>query len=196
MALFFLIRHAENDYVGRRLAGWSPDVHLNEEGRAQAGRLADRLANTGISVLYSSPLERALETAAPLAERLGLEVQIRDALGEIRFGEWTGHYIEDLRQDPLWQHYNAFRSSTRAPGGESMLDVQLRIVTEIESLRRQHTDGTIAIVSHGDAIRAAVLHYAGIPLDLMHRIEISTASVSVISVEDHGPQVLGLNCAP
>lgn len=196
MALFFLIRHAENDYVGRRLAGWSPGVHLNDEGRAQAARLADRLANAGISALYSSPLERALETAAPLAERLGLEVRIRETLGEIRFGEWTGHYLQDLRDDPLWKHYNAFRSSTRAPGGESMLDVQLRMVMEIESLRRQHPEGAVAIVSHGDAIRAAVLHYAGIPLDLMQRIEISTASVSVILVEDHGPQVLGLNCAP
>lgn len=193
MATFFLIRHAENDFAGKRLAGWMPGVHLNEEGRAQAARLAGRLAGSGISALYSSPLERALETAAPLAARLGLTVQVRDALGEIRFGEWTGRHLQDLEQDLSWRNFNAFRSSTRAPGGESMLDVQHRMVAEMESLRGRHGDEKVAILSHGDAIRAVVLHYAGIPLDLMHRIEIGTASVSIIVVRDHGPQVLGLN---
>jgi probable phosphomutase (TIGR03848 family) len=193
MTTFLLVRHAATDLVGRTIAGWMPGVHLNQEGRAQAERLAGRLTHVPIAAVYSSPLERARETAAPLATRLGLQVQIREGIGEIHFGEWTGRDFRGLAQVPKWRQFNLLRGSTRIPGGEFMLGVQARMVAELERLRERHPGDVVAVVSHGDVIKAAVGHYAGIPLDLLQRVEISPASVSVVAVNDYGPQILRIN---
>ncbi len=195
MATFYLIRHGLNDYVDRAIAGWTPGVSLNAEGREQASRLAWKLLGRGITRLYSSPLERALETAAPIAKALGLRVEVRDALGEIHFGEWTGKRFADLDRDPRWLVYNRYRSGTRPPGGELMLEAQVRIVNGLECLRFRHPDETVGIVSHSDIIRAALLHYAGMPLDLYARFTIDPASFSIVSLEPAGPRILALNVA-
>jgi probable phosphoglycerate mutase len=188
-----LIRHAHHDYIGRAIAGWLPGVSLSRQGRIEAAALADRLADARIVAIYSSPLERALETASPLAERLGLRIEIRPALGEVRFGDWTGRTMAELDADPAWQRFNNYRSGTRAPNGEWMLEAQARMTGELERIRRDHPNNAVAVVSHGDVIRAAVMHYAGIPLDLFQRIEIHPASVSVIELDENGPRILKLN---
>ena len=148
MATFYLIRHAHNDYVDKAIAGWTPGVSLNAEGREQAGRLAWKLLGCGITRLYSSPLERALQTAGPIAEALGLKVEVRDALGEIRFGEWTGKRLEDLDRDPRWRLFHQYRSGTRPPGGESYAQVAARLEDWIASL-----DSDTFAVSHGATTR-------------------------------------------
>jgi broad specificity phosphatase PhoE len=168
-------------------------VCLSEQGRAEAATLAERLAAAGITVIYSSPLERALETAGPVAARLRLPIEIRDGLGEVRFGDFTGRTMAELDRDPAWHKFNHYRGSTRAPGGELMLEAQARMVAELERIRESHPDGVVAVFSHSDIIRAAVLHYAGMPLDLFERIEIHPASVSVIELGDAGPRILKLN---
>jgi probable phosphoglycerate mutase len=188
-----LIRHAHHDYIGRAIAGRLPGITLSERGKREAASLPGRLADAGIAAVYSSPLERALETAAPIAARLGLLVEIREALGEIGFGEWTGRTMAELERDPLWRKFNAYRSGTRAPGGETMLETQARVAAELDRIRGAHPDAAVAVVSHGDVIRAAILHYAGIPLDLFQRIEIYPASVSVIELDDHAPRIVTLN---
>lgn len=193
MTTFLLIRHADNPLVGKAVAGWLPDIHLNEDGRKQAGKLAERLSGVAVRAIYSSPLERARETAAPLAERLRLPVHVSEALGEIGFGAWTGRELQDLGGDPEWQRFNIFRSSTRVPGGELMLEVQARMVTELERLREHYPEATLALVSHGDPIRATLAHYAGIPLDLFHRLEISPAAVSILRLHTDGAQILRMN---
>ncbi len=195
MTTFLLIRHGDNDYLGHTLVGWTPGIHLNARGRAQAERLADRLSGAGVSAVYSSPLERARETAEPLARRLGIEVRISEALGEIRIGEWTGRTFEELQQDARWRHFNAFRSGARIPGGETMLEVQHRMAAAIEEMRGEHPAGTLALVSHGDPIRAILCLYLGVPLDLIHRLEVETASVSVIKLGDDWAQVTRVNAA-
>lgn len=143
--------------------------------------------------VYSSPLERALETAEPIAHNAGVPVQASSAFGEIQFGEWTGRTLEELAPLPDWQRFNTYRSTTRIPGGELMLEVQARVLSELQGLQTKHPDQTIAVVSHGDAIRAAIAHYAGIHLDLMSRFEIGTASVSVVEVNEYGPRITLLN---
>lgn len=194
MATFLLIRHADNDFVGGgKIAGRMPDVHLNAKGREQAERLAERLARAGIGIIVSSPLERALETAAPLAKRLGLKVQISEALNEIDAGEWTGREFDHLRGNPHWRAYNSFRSGTRIPGGELAVEVQWRMVREIERLNQLHAESVIAVFSHGDPIKSALAYYAGIPIDLYRRIEISTASVTTIVLNEWGPKIMGVN---
>ena len=177
------------DMAGHRLSGRMPGVHLSREGVEQAERLAQRLQTERIAAIYSSPLERATETALPLKQ----PYRISEAVTELDFGEWTGRRIDDLESDPTWKRFNTLRSSTRIPGGETMLEAQMRIVNEMERLRDKHPEETVAIVSHGDLIRGAILHYLGMGLDLFQRIEISPASVSVLELSEWGPKAAALN---
>lgn len=190
---FLLIRHGDNDWIGRAFAGRQPGVHLNDKGRRQAEALAGRLAGAGIAALYSSPLERTLETAEPLARRLGMTIAKRDRLTEIDTGDWTGKSFDELGPTERWQRFLSFRSSTRAPGGELMLDVQARGVAELEELREKHPGQTVALFSHADVIRFVLAHYAGIAIDLAHRLEIRPASMSSIALGPKDVRILGLN---
>ena len=193
MSICHLIRHGSNSTVGRSVAGWSPGVHLDEVGIAQAERLTERFVDADLAAVYSSPLERAIETAAPLAARLGVRLSIREALAEIRYGEWTGRTLEELDRDPRWRLYNTRRGHTRIPGGETMLEVQARIVSEIERLALRHVDQSFAVVSHGDVIRLAIAYVIGCGLDAILRFDVDLASVSSIEIADDGYRVLALN---
>lgn len=193
MTNFFLIRHASCDGLGQTLWGRTPGICLNEKGQFQARCLADRFKNLTLNAIYSSPLDRALQTATELARSLKLEVWKTEAANEIDFGEWTGQSFECLWADERWRHFNSRRSLTIIPGGESFLEVQNRIVKEIETLAKQHGKACIAIVSHADVIRAAVAYFAAIPIDLIDRFEISPCSVSVIAVNDDKATLLTLN---
>jgi broad specificity phosphatase PhoE len=168
-------------------------VHLNVAGRRQAEALVRQLTKAPLTAIYSSPLERALETAEPLARARNIRIQLCEAVNEVQFGEWSGKSFTELHQLPEWQRFNTARSSTPIPGGELMLEVEARVVSEMECMCRRHADRHVAIVSHADVIKAAVAHFAGIPLDLFHRLEISPASISVVALDEHGPQVLRVN---
>lgn len=193
MAVFLLIRHAHNDMVGRRLAGRLPHIHLNDLGRAEAQELAGRLSHLPIRRIFSSPLERCLETVQPLALRLGVEVNILEELNEVDLGDWTGRSFDELDREAGWRLFNTFRSRAHIPNGELMVEVQKRMVAAIEGLREKYPEDLIAIFSHGDPIRAAISHYAGIPLDFILRLEIGLASCSALSIGDGGPLILCIN---
>ena len=188
-----LLRHALNDWVGERLAGWTSGVHLNEEGRAQASGLAIQLADAPIAAIYCSPLERTLETAQPLAQAHGLEVQVREGLGETRYGEWTGRALKELREEKLWPVVQVYPGGARFPGGESLREVQARMVAELDAIRDTHPGQTVAVISHSDPIKLAVAHYAGLPLDLFQRLTISPASVTAFAFTRFGPRIVCLN---
>ncbi|MFQ6015694.1 MAG: MSMEG_4193 family putative phosphomutase [Anaerolineae bacterium] len=193
MTKLLLIRHALNDWVGERLPGWTPNVHLNDEGRQQAEALAQRLASLEIEAIYTSPLERAVETAEIIAAAQGLTVQGREGVGEVRFGEWTGQALEDLKKTDLWPAILTYPSGTRFPGGETVTEVQARAVAEIEAIRQAHPEGTVAVVSHGDVIKVVVAHYVGLHLDLFQRLAISPASLTILGFGEMGPRLLSLN---
>jgi probable phosphomutase (TIGR03848 family) len=191
---FYLVRHGSNDYLAKQLlAGRSPNVHLNAEGRDEAERLASTLGTLGIQAVYSSPLERAIETAEPTAKRLGLEIQVRPEILEIDFGDWTGKALRDLDRDAAWKNFNLYRSGTRIPNGETMLEAQNRMIAFVERLQRENRDETVALFSHGDPIKSVFAYYLGIPLDLFTRIEISPASYSILRLNSWGPQILAVN---
>jgi broad specificity phosphatase PhoE len=190
---FYLIRHAANDLMGHTIAGWTPGVHLNAEGEKQALRLAEHLRDSGIQHLFTSPLERTRETAAPIAKMLGLEARVAKEIGEIRFGKWTGRRFDELAPEPEWQQWNAFRSGARPPDGESYLEVQARCVGLVQRLAGEVPGSSIALVSHGDPIRSVLLFYLGMPLDFVHRLEIGPASVSILALGDTGAQLMSLN---
>ena len=193
MTTFFLIRHASCSGLGQTLWGRTPGVCLNETGKIQAQRLAERLQGITLQAIYSSPLERALETAETIARSMRLEVNKNPALDEVDFGEWTGKSFDTLGGDERWRRFNSVRSATRIPGGESFLEVQTRIVTELERISAQHNDERVAIVSHADVIKAAVGYYTATPIDLLQRIEISPCSVSIVGMDKDGPRLLTVN---
>jgi len=189
-----LIRHGSNPKVGIGLTGWLPGVSLDEKGRQQAERLAAELADAPLTAVYSSPLERAMETAAPLARRKKLEVSPDPAFGEVRFGEWQGKDFAEIGRDAEWQKFNDFRSGTRAPGGELMLETQARMVAGLLNISARHRGETVAIFSHADAIKSVLCWLLGIPLDFHLRLEILPASVSTIVLSDEGvPRVISIN---
>lgn len=196
MPIILLIRHAENDYVKQgRLAGRQPGVHLNEAGKAQALALVERLKGAPIKAVYASPLERALETARPLAESLGLPVIERPGLIETDYGEWMQGEIKKLKRTKLWRLIQTSPSLARFPGGESFVEAQFRICQEIEALRCVHGEkDLLACVTHADPIKLAVAHYVGMPLDAFQRLSISPASITVLQVGEGGSRLLAFNC--
>ncbi|HEC36316.1 MAG TPA: histidine phosphatase family protein [Anaerolineae bacterium] len=194
MTTLLLIRHATNDALKNQLiVGRLPGVHLNEEGQAQALAVAERLAEVDLTAVYSSPMERALETARPLAARHGLEVQIHPGLHEVDCGRWSGQPVERLRRRRLWRTLVMCPSSIRFPGGENAWEVQTRMVAALEEIRVTHPGKTVAVVSHADPIKVAVAHYLGLPLDLFHRLKVAPASLTVLALDGAVPQLVRLN---
>jgi len=195
MPTILLIRHGENEYVAKgRLAGRLPGVHLNENGQKQAAAVAETLAKAPLTAVYSSPLERCLETAQPLAETLGLAVIPREGLLEIDFGEWQDKTLKSLRRRKLWKVVQGNPARMQFPGGETFANAQMRIVSELETLSHEHgPKDLIACFSHSDVIRLAVAYYIGTPLDLFQRIAVSPASISTFYLSKMGARVINVN---
>ena len=193
MTRLIFIRHAATDGFASRLAGRDANVHLSAAGKINGQRLAHSLKQHGIGKIYSSPQPRARETAEFLGTLLGDKVDIAPELDEIDYGEWTGRTFEELRDIAQWRDFNSLRSCTRIPSGELMIEVQARVLGLMESLCRRHPAMTVALVSHADVIRGALAHCLGMPLDLLLRLEISPASISMVAMEQYGPRVLCIN---
>jgi probable phosphomutase (TIGR03848 family) len=190
-----LIRHAQNEWVRTgRLAGWTPGVHLNDEGKRQAEALGKRLASANLQAVYSSPLERAVETAEAItAHSPDLSVIVEEGMGEVNFGEWTGKRLRQLRRKRLWEVVQHFPSGARFPQGESIREMQNRVVSTLERLADAHPGGRIAVVAHSDVLKAAIAHFAGIHLDLFQRLIISPASISIVALGRSGVRIIRLN---
>lgn len=189
-----LIRHGENDWVGsNRLAGRTPGVYLNDKGVQQAQALADLLCEQPIQAVFSSPLERCMQTAEPLAQRFGLPVMSEEGVIEVDYGEWRGQNLKDLAKEPAWKMVQHYPSSFRFPNGETLQEVQHRAVATLNQIHQAHPNQTVAIFSHGDVIRTTLAYYLGTHIDLFQRIAISTASVSVVALTNQRPMVLGVN---
>ncbi len=191
----YLIRHGLTDAVGVRLTSRRPGVHLNATGRDQAAALPRRLAGVTLAAIYASPMERTLETAAPLAAASGLPVQTLDDVTEVEFGDWTDAALDALAGDPGWTRYNALRSLSAPPGaGESLLQVQARAAWAVDQVRARHDGQAVAIISHGDVVRALVMLYLGMPVDFSHRVSIEPSSISIADLFEGGaPRVQGVN---
>lgn len=191
---FFLLRHAAHDNVGGFLAGRMDGVLLGKAGRAQANRLGERLKRENIGAIYASPRERTQETAAAIAAACGLgPPQTVDALDEVDFGGWTGKTFDVLNGDTNWRRWNSLRSFSRAPDGESMMDVQHRAWGLMETLADRDSDKRLALVSHSDVIKAVVCHLLGLSIDAWPRFDIAPASVTTVAIGDWGAKILTLN---
>lgn len=195
MTQILLIRHAVNDFVKTgKLAGWTPGVHLNDEGKAQAEALGKRLADVPIKHLYASPLERTMETAEAIAQHHpGLQIQHKEGIGEVRYGDWEGKAIADLTKRKMWSVVQEYPSRAGFPNGETMRAVQNRIVDAMEELVQEHPREIVAIVFHADLIKMTLAHYLGMHLDNFQRIAISPASISTLIITHSRPYVAGMN---
>jgi probable phosphoglycerate mutase len=195
MPVILLIRHGENDYVKKhRLAGRLPGVHLNANGRQQAQALAEKLGAAPIKAVYSSPLERAMETAAPLAQALGLEIQPRPGLIEVDFGEWQDQRLKALSRTKLWKVIQGAPSRMRFPGGEAVADAQHRICRELEEIAASSEPKDIVVcVSHSDPIKLAVAYFIGLPLDNFQRLSVAPASITGLYLGEASSHLLSLN---
>lgn len=193
MTTYYLLRHGEHAVQGQIAAGRAPGIPLSERGRREAAWAAERLADAKIAAIYASPLERAQETAHVIGDRLDLPVTVRPDLSELDFGEWTGLTFDAIRKDPRWQVWAAHRSIACLPGGETMREVQRRVVEAMMELREAHPDDSIVMVSHGDVLRAALMFALAMPIDFYGRIEVATASVSTLRIDAHGIRVVAIN---
>jgi len=193
MTTIYLVRHGQNDYVEKgKLAGWLPGVHLNAVGKEQAAEAAEMLRAVRLQAVYSSPLERATETADEIAAIQGLNVIVLQGLGEMRIGRWEGLSLRAARRRKLWPTIQYTPSLARFPEGESFLEAQSRIVETLEGLRSKHS-GSIACVSHADPIKLAIAHYIGLPIDSFQRLDVRPASISELSIEDRSARLIHLN---
>ena len=195
MPAVLLVRHAENDYVRKgRLAGRLPGIHLNERGREQARKLAEALKGAPVRAVYSSPLDRTMETAEPIATARGLQVVERPGLVELDFGDWQDKTLKSLRQRKLWKTVQQRPSLMRFPNGEAFSEAQVRVAAEIDTLVQMHKPKDLIVcVSHSDLIKLALAYYLGLPLDLFQRIMVAPASISTLFFGDGHVQVVNIN---
>jgi len=198
MPLIFLVRHAENDYTrNNRLAGRLPAVHLNQRGREQAHLLAKYLEKAPLKAIYSSPLERAVETAEPLAQIHQLEVKLHSGLIELDYGDWQGESLKGLHRLRLWRTVQNTPSLMRFPQGETILEAQFRITQTIHEIASQFGENDwVVCVSHADPIKLAMAHFLGMPLDMYQRLNVGLASMSVLHLTQQSVRVLAVNFLP
>ncbi len=192
--MLLLVRHGQTPTTGQVLPGRAKGLHLADAGRVQAETAAERLrVLPKVAAVYASPLERARETAAPIAKALGHKVVVERGLVECDFGDWTGSALKDLMKLPEWTTVQRAPSTFRFPHGESFSEMQHRMVSTLDQLRLRHPGETVVCVSHADPIKAAVAHAMGTHLDLFQRIVISTCSITAIAYGTTGPVVLTVN---
>jgi probable phosphomutase (TIGR03848 family) len=193
VTLLLLVRHGITDVAGKVLTGQTRGVHLNDRGREQARALVERLERVPVRALYSSPLERCRETAAPLVRARGLTVRVRRDLIEPDFGEWTGRSIRQLARTKVWRSVQHAPSSFRFPGGESLRGVQTRAVDAVRAIAAEHPRGTVVVVTHADVIRLVLADLAGLHLDLYQRLVVDPGSVSAVTLDDGRARILKVN---
>ncbi|MCQ3931754.1 MAG: phosphoglycerate mutase [Chloroflexi bacterium] len=195
MTRILLVRHAVNDFVKTgRLAGWTPGVHLNEEGLVQAAATGKRLEDVPITAIYSSPLERTVETAeAILKYHPSLNLQLEEKIGELRYGKWEGGELRKLNQKRRWYTVQHYPSRMQFPQGETIRAAQSRAVEVMEKLVERHENGTVVVVSHSDIIKLILAYYLGMHLDMYQRLNISPASISVLLLAENRPTVDVMN---
>ncbi len=198
MPTFLLIRHGETDYNKKScLPGRLPEVHLNKTGQRQAQLVAEKLASLPLRSIYSSPLERTLETAQPLGAAVKLEIIPSPDLLETDVGDWQGESVKKLRRMKIWRSMLQNPALFRFPGGESILECQQRMVSFLEALRAQaQPHDLIACISHADPIKLLVAFYLGLPLDHFQRLTVDPGSITVLHVGETSARLIALNAGP
>ena len=199
MTRILLVRHGETEWNALgRVQGWT-DSQLNDRGRAQAARLAARLAATPLSAVYASDLSRARDTGRAFAAPRGLPVLDDPGLRERCYGDWEGLTLGELAQryPQDWDRYHRQRAlDVSIPGGETWEEVAARVVAVLRRILADHPgpDETVALVGHGGSLRPAILDALGAPLPVLMRLRLDNASLSRLDYGgSEGGRVVFLN---
>jgi broad specificity phosphatase PhoE len=193
VTIFFLVRHAAHQAGTDRLVGRTPGISLSDDGRRQAWHLAERLSSQGVTAIHTSPRERTVETAGPIAQLCRCPLIIAEALDEVDFGAWAGSSFRELAEDREWTTWNATRATASTPAGVTMSDIIRRVTTYMRECAESDPEGRVVLVSHAEPIRAAVLHYLGLPLAAFDRIQIDLASITTLASGQWGARLCTLN---
>jgi probable phosphoglycerate mutase len=194
MTTVYLLRHGLTAQTGRLLYGRMPGIDLDHRGRAQADELVSRFDGVRVTAVYSSPLERCMQTVVPLAAARRLQVRTDEGLLEMDAGSWTGRTLRQLRRAKAWEMVQRSPSAFAFPGGgEAFPEAQARAVASIERIARRHRRGAVVVATHGDILRIAIAHFAAAPLDAFQRIVVDTVGVSVLELGGPRPHVLLVN---
>ncbi len=189
-----LVRHGQTATTGSVLPGRASGLHLSSAGEAQAHSAAQRLTTIApVAAIYVSPMERTKETAAPIGRALGIRPKVERGLIECDFGDWTGRKLATLTKLAEWRTVQSTPSVFRFPGGESFVEMQVRMVQTIERLAARHPGARVVVVSHADPIKAYLAHAAGTHLDHFQRLVVSPCSISSVLLSDGHPVVLTVN---
>jgi len=191
----WLLRHPEpNASVAGRCYG-SLDVALSGEGIRQAHAVARALAGEKLAAIYTSPLRRCSEAARILAEARGVEAKAVSELRELHFGECEGRsYAEIAASMPeLYKKWMERPTSVRFPGGESLSEMQARVIPAARELRLRHAGESIAVVTHSGTIRIMLAEAMGLDLDRMFRIGQRYGGVTLIRYFGESPVVETVN---
>ncbi|MFN8402510.1 MAG: histidine phosphatase family protein [Anaerolineales bacterium] len=199
MPLLLLIRHGENDYTkSHKMAGRLPGVHLNEKGQKQAEALAEALKDVPLKAVYASPLERAMETARPIAESHKLKIIQEPNIMDTDIGKWQGRSWRVLGLTKVWKIVQNAPSRFRFPDGESFVEAQTRCASALERIIQKHNKpkDIVAVVFHADPIRLSVAHFLGMPLDHFQRLSCDTGSVTVVHAGEARATLVKMNQRP
>ena len=189
LTMYFL-RHGETTYsqTGGYCGILDPD--LTFEGTQMAEAFADNYRQLPWKAVYVSPMKRTIATAKPLCEAVGLDMQLRDGLKEINYGQWedkTPEYVKEYHLDDYikWMAEPAWNPPT---GGETAVEVASRAALVISEIEAKYPDGNVLVVSHKGTIRILLCSLLGIDLGRYRdRIDMPAASVSVVKFDTHGP---------
>jgi broad specificity phosphatase PhoE len=196
MPVLFMVRHGDNDFTGKRLVGRKRSVSLNDHGREQACLVRNSLQKVKFRHIYSSPLERAVETATPLAQAVGKTIELLESLSEVDFGTWTGHSLRTLHRLPEWNDLMT-DPDWGFPGGESLPEVRMRVRAMLEEVTsRAGKKDRIIMFTHGDIIRLAMEQLLELPPGGFHKFSVDTASLTILTVHDGKTRLLGFNLKP
>lgn len=190
---FILVRHATCEHMDDMLLGRIVDSPLDARGVRQAEAMAQSLRAREDLLVMTSPRQRTRQTAAAIAAANGCEVVSSLAIDELDFGRWSGRTFTQLADDADWRRWNEHRGSAATPSGERMADVQTRVLYQLRRLRQAFPGRAIAIVTHAEVIRAALLHWLDAPIDGYSRLAIHPASCSTVSIGDWGVRIDGIN---
>jgi probable phosphomutase (TIGR03848 family) len=196
VTVFYFVRHGVTAHTGHKLSGWMPGIHLTDEGRVQAEAAAGMLESVPFKAIYSSPIDRTMETAAPIARLHGLQIEEAPNLGEVEYGKWSNRTFKTLVRTKLWERLQRYPSGVRFPEGETLREVQTRAVEEVENIAALRRKQIVCCVSHADVIRLLAAHYLGVHIDLFQRLTVAPGSVSVIALNEGRPLVVSLNTTP
>ncbi len=193
-----LIRHGQtawNEGAGQERFRGRTDLPLDEVGQAQARAVAARLAGESLAALYASPLLRARQTIAPLAEKLGLAIQPHEGLLDIHYGEWQGltHAQAAAAYPEMYALWRTTPRQVHLPGGESLADVQARLCSLLDELAARHPGQTVVLVGHQMVNKILACTLLGLDLDQIWQVRQDTANLSLFQRGDEAWHTLSLN---